>query len=79
MLIGVSGYVMNAHEVRESSLKRLAIGMSETQVESILGKPSAVERPADGNTRWRYSGATWCIVSLEYSADGQLSAITHDH
>lgn len=77
LAVGVFGYpivVMSAHPVPLYRLNQVQPGMTESEVESLLGPPT---RTRDGD--WEYSGVTFCHVTVRFSTDRKVEYVVHDH
>ena len=70
---------MNAHGAPESKLMQLHHGMNFGEVRTVLGKPKQIRSNADGSQSWVYDRMTWCHIRVDFSADGKVTDIVHDH
>lgn len=72
---GIALYpVFDGHPVTMRRLNRVKLGMTKTEVATMLGEPSA-EHPYD----WRYSSWDWCFVSVRFDDSGLVTLVEHDH
>lgn len=77
-ILAIPYFAIQGHCVSPYQLKRIHAGATTTDVISILGKPSSIEHGASGDD-WRYSGRTWCLVTISFDSDGIVEAVEHDH
>jgi len=75
----LASYAMTSHAVSPASITQLSEGMHMQEVECIAGGAAVVNASADREEQWMYRGLTWCIVTFDFSANGVLKHITHDH
>jgi len=68
----------NGHPVSMRDLARVQMGMSKSEVQSILGSPDD-ETDEYGPLIWTYAAFTWCIVRISFDQDGRVIEIDHDH
>jgi outer membrane protein assembly factor BamE (lipoprotein component of BamABCDE complex) len=71
-------YVMQGDPVSVDSLSSLTTATTTHQVEALLGTPSHIDTK-DTTVCWKYTGFTWCIVTIEFGADGKFRSVEHDH
>ena len=71
-------YVMNGHPVRIGSLASITTTSTQMDVRGLLGKPSHVASDG-GNVSWKYTGCTWCMVTVVFGPDGKVTSVDHDH
>ena len=78
-----SRFFVFAHAVASDKLSRVTAGMTEAEVESILGAPQHVRRQGGGGTAFCYGGfqqLRWCSVEIGFGADGRVEgSVFHDH
>jgi len=78
-----SSFFVFAHAVPADKLSRIKVGMTEAQVESIIGAPQYVRHESTGGTALGYGGflrLRWCSVEIYFGADGKIAgSVFHDH
>ena len=78
-----SSFFVFSHAVSADNLSRVAIGMTEAQVESIIGAPQHVRHEGARGTVFCYGGLQqlkWCSVEIRFGADGRVAgSVFHDH
>ena len=77
-ILSIPVFMLDSHAVSPYRLKRIHVGSTASQVEKALGAPSSITTDLAGDD-WVYSGATWCIVTISFDADGIVDYIEHDH
>lgn len=77
-VLAFSFYVMSGHPVSVGSLSSITDSSTQNDVRASLGDPSYVNS-AGGKVRWRYTGFTWCIVTVVFGTDGKVTSVDHDH
>ena len=72
-------YFFNGHGFCVDRLNRLRVGMTEAEVEEMMGKPKA--RWKDGTTTfWVYgSRLTFCKAFVTFGDDNKMTGTFHDH
>ena len=79
VLIALPLWVMTAPAIPYSAMDKLHLGMSDGEVEALLGTPDDISvPPKDGRTQWRYERGTWAIYYIKLDADGRLVDHWHD-
>jgi hypothetical protein len=71
-----------SHAVPIRSFGRIAAGMSEPQVRSLLGVPRRIRHDRPGTTAYFYGGfqgLRWCTAEVYFDADGRVTGTFHDH
>ena len=78
-----SGFFVFAHAIPADKLSRVSVGMTETQVENILGTPQGIRHESTGSTVFYYGGfeqLRWCSVEIHFGAGDRVSgSVFHDH
>ena len=78
-----ASFFVFAHAVPTDKLSRVTVGMTEAQVESIVGSPQYVRHESAGGTALGYGGflrLKWCSVEINLGADGKVAgSVFHDH
>ena len=64
--------------VSQSKIKRLNLGMSTNQVQTVLGTPSLAVTATDGSRLWEYNRFSWRTFSAHFDASGHLVAFETD-
>lgn len=62
-LFALCFWVMETPAVPYASMKKMRVGMNESEVRQLLGDPRSVFPDPDGSERWVYSRFTWSVVS----------------
>jgi hypothetical protein len=63
------------HPVPLRRLSHIQPGMTEHQVQGVLGMPSSVK----GNQWFYESQWTWCYISIAFTSGGRVQEVVHDH
>lgn len=69
---------MGGHPISMANLSRVRVGMTEEDVEQVLGSPSAID-PRFSRTVWTCESWTWCVFRIGFGSDGTVDEIDHDH
>jgi len=73
-------WVMNGHGFDLARFEQVHQGMTMTQVENLMGKPSSTELLGDGAAVWTYNkGLKWCIGHVRFGRNGKVEDKEHDH
>jgi outer membrane protein assembly factor BamE (lipoprotein component of BamABCDE complex) len=72
-------FVFNMHGLRVDRFNRLRVGMTETEVEEMMGEPKV--RWKDGTTTfWVYgSRLTFCKAFVTFGDENKMTGTFHDH
>ena len=71
-----------SHAVSMGRFDRVTNGMTEAQVQEILGVPEATRHDTTNSTAFFYGGfqrLRWCSMEVYFSADGRVTGKFHDH
>lgn len=71
-------FMLDDHCVSPHLLDRIQLGSSMTTVNSVLGNPTKM-KDVGSNTQWKYSGPTWCMVTISFDPSRNVNGIEHDH
>lgn len=77
IIVGFMGFpmvMMSAHPVPGHLLNRVQPGMTQAEVERLLGTPA---RKNDYD--WEYGGFTFCHITIRFTSDGKVDYVVHDH
>jgi hypothetical protein len=79
----LSSFFAFVHAVPADKLSRVSVGMTEAQVESIIGAPRHLRHESAGGTVFCYGGfpkLRWCSVEIHFGGDGKVAgSVFHDH
>jgi hypothetical protein len=83
LLAGLAAFLLlyfGRHAVRVDRLSQVARGMTQSEVQSLLGVPVAARRES-GSTTFIYSRRfLWCSVEVSFGPDGRvIGSPFHDH
>jgi hypothetical protein len=80
---GFAAFFVLAHGVPAEKLRRISDGLTQSQVEEMVGSPESVRHEPDGSTTFFYGGIRrlrWCSVEIHFGTDGRvLGSVFHDH
>jgi outer membrane protein assembly factor BamE (lipoprotein component of BamABCDE complex) len=75
-------YFFCSDAVPKAKFDQVAIGMTQFQVESLLGFPHQVRHDKPGSTRFFYGGfqrMQWCTMDVCFGEDDRVTSKFHDH
>jgi hypothetical protein len=81
---GFAAFFVSAHAVPADRLRLISVGLTQIQVEEMVGSPESVRHESGGSTTFCYGGIRrlrWCSVEIHFfGADGRvLGTVFHDH
>ncbi len=83
VVLGFLCFFVFAHAVPKDKLSRISVGMTRTEVESIIGAPESTRRESGDSTALYHGGfqrLKWCSVETHFGADSRVSgSVFHDH
>ncbi len=79
VVMGLGHWHMSAHGATLDDFERVMAGMTQAEVEAILGRPTSQGTTSRGTNGWAYTRWTWCMVKITFSEDGTVIASEHDH
>jgi hypothetical protein len=85
LVLGVAAFVaffIFSDAVPKSSFDHISEGMTEAEVQSLLGVPDRVRHDTPTTTAYFYGGflrAKWCSMEVFFGADGRVTGTFHDH
>jgi outer membrane protein assembly factor BamE (lipoprotein component of BamABCDE complex) len=80
LLLSVCTYwSVESPAVSGDQLKQMAIGMTMTDVEKILGKPLQKKETDSKSATWIYGHALkWYSLTIIFDSNGRITSFTHD-
>lgn len=83
LVFGFLSFFVFAHAVPADKLNRVSGGMTENQIESMMGAPQYVRRESADHIAWGFGGLKrlrWCSAEIYFGADGRVKGnVFHDH
>ena len=79
VFMGLAHWHMSAHGAALDDFERVMAGMTQAEVEAILGQPTSEGTTSRGTNGWAYTRWTWCMVTITFSEDGTVIESVHDH
>jgi len=70
----------SSHGFNLAGFEQIHQGMTMSQVEDLLGKPTLTELLEEGGMAWTYNkGHKWCIGHIWFDRNGRVKDKEHDH
>jgi outer membrane protein assembly factor BamE (lipoprotein component of BamABCDE complex) len=85
LLFGIPAFLiffLRSDAVALDRFDRVAVGMTEAQVQQLLGAPLSIRHDTKDTTAFFYGGALrfrWCTMEVFFGSDGRATGKFHDH
>jgi outer membrane protein assembly factor BamE (lipoprotein component of BamABCDE complex) len=69
-----------SHAVSIKKFDQVTAGMTENQVQAIMGLPQEIQHDTTNSTTFFYDGFfRWCTMEIRFDKNGGVNSKFHDH